>query len=404
MYREWPSTYSVLKQAGYRTGMIGKLHVNPESSIEKWIDFRAIKSSNFAKNNLVRYSQNAARFFRESEDPFFLTVNFPDAHWPVQNQVENRPAQLLQARDVRPMGYVAFDNPRMRNHIRGYYNCLSRLDECVGELLKALEESGKSDNTLVIYLGDHGAQFSRGKVFLYEGGLRVPMIVRWPGVAKKGFVSKQLVSTIDLFPTIVSAAGAPVPRHVPGVNLDNVLQGETKPVRSYLFAERNTDAAIFHFPQRAVRNSRYKLIKTLLHGQRDPAVHRYLVNGASNFRGSPTYEELKKADEPVKAIYQSWLKPAEYQLFDLQTDPSELHNLAGKAEYRDVETELKKRLASWQEESGDWMREPNRLKQLTAEVNECLKNETRIPKGGWKYANYLKPEIQVAPISNEPKK
>lgn len=391
MFKAWPTTYSILKEAGYRTGMLGKLHVNPEHVIEDHIDFRAIRSSNFAKKNLADYTAKSTEFFNASEAPFFLTVNFPDAHWPVQNEVQGRPKTLLGPDDVGPMSYIGFDNPRLRGHVQGYYNCMTRLDECVGELLGALDDSGKADNTLVIYIGDHGAQFARGKVYVTEGGLRIPFIVRWPGKSKAGHVSKQMVSTIDILPTIVTAARAKVPAGLPGKDLGPILGGDEAPIREYLFGERNTDAAILHYPQRAIRDARYKLIKTLLPGTQDPATHRYLVNGASNFRGSPTYTELETASGQAQRVYADWLNPPEYQLFDLVRDPNEFDNLSEDPKYANVKTRLIHRLEQWQCETRDRFADPELLGRLTAEVEHCLENNLRIPEGGWKYGRYLAP-------------
>lgn len=391
MFREWPTTYSILKKAGYRTGMIGKLHVNPESTVDKWIDFRAIPSANFGKKDLANYSKKSAEFISSSNKPFFLSVNLPDAHWPVQNTVEGRPRSLLNKEDVRPMEYIGFDNDRLRGHVQGYYNSMSRLDECVGELLTALQNSGKAENTLVIYIGDHGAQFARGKVFVTEGGLRIPFLIRWPGKSTVGHVSEQMVSTIDLLPTIVKAAGEPVPANLRGIDLAGVLDGDHEPIREYLFGERNTDAAVFHYPQRSVRDTRHKLIKTLMPGTRDPATHKYLVNGASNFRGSPTYEELEVASKRTQQIYVDWLNPPEYQLFDLQNDPSEFTNLANDSSKTEIKTRLIARLEKWQLETDDMLRHPELLAKLTAEVDACLKKQIRVPKGGWKYLDYLNP-------------
>ena len=392
MFREWPTTYSLLKAAGYRTGMLGKLHVNPEHVIEDHIDFRAIKSSNFAKKNLGDYASKSAEFMNASEQPFFLTVNYPDAHWPVQNEVQGRPRTRLSPDDVRPMSYIGFDNVRLRGHVRGFYNCMTRLDECVGELLSVLKKSGKAENTLVIYIGDHGAQFARGKVYVTEGGLRIPFIVRWPGKTKPGYVSQQLVSTIDILPTVVAAAGAKPPGKLPGKDLAGVLGGDETPIREYLFGERNTDAAILHYPQRAIRDRRYKLIKTLLPGSPDPATHRYLVNGASNFRGSPTYEELETATEATKRIYNAWLSPPEYQLFDLQQDPNEFQNLAADPKFADIRARLIARLQLWQNETDDLLAQPALLEKLTDEVEHCLQQKLRVPQGGWRYIKYLSPD------------
>jgi sialidase-1 len=392
MFKAWPTTYSILKDAGYRTGMLGKLHVNPEHVVENYIDFRAITSANFAKKNLGDYAKHSHDFISSSRKPFFLTVNFPDAHWPVQNHVEGRPRQLLEPDDVAPMPYIGFDNARLRGHVQGYYNCMTRLDECIGELLDVLQKSGKADNTLVIYIGDHGAQFARGKVYVTEGGLRIPFIVRWPGKVKAGYASNQMVSTIDILPTIVNAAGATVPRGLPGKDLAAILGGDETLIREYLFGERNTDAAILHYPQRAIRDSRYKLIKTLMPGKRDPATHKYLINGASNFRGSPTYEELKTASEKTQDVYADWLNPPEYQLFDLHNDPNEFENVADDPQLADVRSRLIRRLELWQQQTGDRLADPKLLAKLTAEVEHCLEKNIRVPEGGWKYLEYLAPD------------
>lgn len=392
MFAEWPTTYSILKQAGYRTGMIGKLHVNPENAVEKWIDFRAIKSANFGKKNLGDYAKKAAEFFTASDEPFFLTVNFPDAHWPVQNKVQGRPKNALGIEEVRPMKYIGFDNPRLRGHVQGFYNCMSRLDECVGELFSALEQSGQADTTLVVYLGDHGAQFARGKVFVTEAGLRIPLIIRWPGQAKPGLVSSQMVSTVDLLPTIVSAAGAAIPDGLPGHDLTPVLAGVEKPLRKYLFAERNSDSAGLHFPQRSIRDEQYKLIKTLLLDRKDPGAHQYLVNGASNFRGSPTYEELKTTTKRIQASYDTWLNPPVYQLYDLEKDPHEFTNIAGDQKLANVMARLSKRLEQWQFDTDDKLRFPGLLNKLTTETDTCLQKKIRSPKGGWRYVEYLAPD------------
>lgn len=399
MFQSWPTSYSVLKQAGYRTGLIGKTHVNPESVVEDFVDYRAIRSSNFAKKNLSDYAAKASEFMSSSDRPFFLTVNLPDAHWPLQNQIGNRPAKILGAEDVGPLPYIGFDNKRLRGHLAGFYNCMSRLDECVGEILHGLEAARKSANTLVIYLGDHGAQFARGKVFVTEGGLRVPLIVRWPNHVRAGAVSNQLVSTIDLLPTLAGVACADVPPGLPGKNLIDVLVGEETSLREYLYGERNSDSADLHFPQRAVRDSRYKVIETLLPDRRDPGAHKCLINGASNFRGSPTYEELRNAPPSTRTAYDTWLEPPQFQLYDLRSDPHEFVNLADVPEMKPVLDRLVRQLRKWQLETLDPLRNPGNLKRLTQEVEECLKLGTRSPRGGWEYLHYLAPPTVA---ENEP--
>ena len=140
--------------------------------------------------------------------PFFLSVNYPDAHGPWLKQVDGLPKDPLGPDDVQAFAYLGIDPPPMREAIANHYNCMGRLDSLVGDLLAALERSGKADNTLVIYFGDHGADFLRGKRTSYEGGVRVPLIIRWPKQAKSGQVREELVSTVDLMPTLLAVAQA----------------------------------------------------------------------------------------------------------------------------------------------------------------------------------------------------
>jgi N-sulfoglucosamine sulfohydrolase len=179
MYREdTPNIPRSLKAAGYRTGIIGKLHVNPEEAFP--FDMHEIRSANFARKNLGDYAKYAEAYFNADDRPFFLSVNYPDAHGPWLRQVDGLPKEPLGPDDVKAFAYLGIDPPPMREAIANHYNCMSRLDSLVGDLLDALERSGKADNTLVIYFGDHGADFLRGKRTSYEGGVRVPLIVRWP--------------------------------------------------------------------------------------------------------------------------------------------------------------------------------------------------------------------------------
>ena len=114
-------------------------------------------------------------------------------------QVSGLPVNPLTAEAVEPLSYFGLDTPQLREQTANYYNCMSRLDSLIGELLVALRRSGKAERTLVVYLGDHGADLLRGKRTSYEGGVRIPLIVHWPGKAKPGQVRNELVSTLEGF-------------------------------------------------------------------------------------------------------------------------------------------------------------------------------------------------------------
>ncbi|MFC4991606.1 sulfatase [Rubritalea tangerina] len=395
MFKKWPTTYSVMQKAGYHTGLLGKTHVNPADAVEDFVDFRAIKNSNFAKKNLAAYAEKSAEFFKAAgEKPFFLTVNYPDAHHPLQNQVQGRPAKPLTPDQVGTIPYIGKANERMHEIVTAYYNCMMRLDDCIGELLVELEKSGKMENTIVIYIGDHGAQLPRGKIFATEAGMKVPYIVKWPKKVKAGVRSENLVSTIDLMPTFCDLAGVETPKDLPGKSLVPMITGQTKEWRKYLVCERNCDAINLYFPQRALRDERYKIIWSPLvaEGEKDRGAVDYITQSKWK-KCSYTEEEMKALPDNLKKVYQTWLTPPEYQIYDLKNDEWEFHNLAGKPEVKDVEVRLKKALQAWMKETDDWAATPAKLKQLTDE-HQSVRDATKgkFPKDGWKYLEYLHPE------------
>ena len=394
-FRKWPTTYSLLKQAGYRTGLIGKTHVIPADAVESFVDFRFQPSSNFAKRKVSDYAVKAGEFFRADDSPFFMTVNYPDAHWPLQGQVDGLPESRVAPDRIKIMPYIGHETPRMREVVRNYYDCMLRLNACVGQLLKQLDDSGKSDNTLVVFIGDHGAQMARGKVTVYEGGMRVPYVVRWPGVTKAGHRSKALVSTTDLLPTFMDAAERGKNgwlRHLPGNSLRPALTGTADAdFREYLACERNCDAARHTFPQRTIRDARYKLIHSPVRDREDPAARYYREHGASHWSGCLTDEELKGASEQTKVGYARWLNPPEFQLYDLRADPHEWNDLAGAPEFAEVQQRLQNALKKWQADTHDPIADPAKLKRLIDENDAVFKAGRRSPRDGWRYLNYLAP-------------
>ncbi|SVC65344.1 uncharacterized protein METZ01_LOCUS318198, partial [marine metagenome] len=331
-------------------------------------------------------------FFRDGDEPFFITVNFPDAHWPLQGQVDDLPEKQVDPKRVKVMPYVGGETPRMLAVARNYYDCMLRLDACVGQLLKELDDSGKADNTLVVFIGDHGAQMARGKVTVYEGGMRVPYVVRWPGVTKANHRSKALVSTIDLLPTFMDAAGSAKPKGLPGQSLRSVLSGgDDAQFRKYLACERNCDAARHTFPQRTIRDARYKLIHSPVRDRDDPAARYYRTHGHAHWSGCLTDKELAGASEQTKAGYARWLKPPEYQLYDLKADPHEWTDLSNDPKHAEAKQRLQTALKKWQTDTSDPLTNPDKLSMLMEENDSVFEAGRRSPKNGWHYLKYLAP-------------
>ncbi|QDU15894.1 Choline-sulfatase [Gimesia maris] len=371
--KETPNFVTLLKEQGYQTGLIGKLHVNPEDAFP--FDFRAIRSANFNRREPVTaYASQAAKFFARTKDqPWFLSVNFPDAHLPFIQQANGRPAHPLTADDVKPMPWVGVDTPRLRKQVANYYNCMARLDTGVGLLLNELDKAGATENTLIFYIGDHGAQFPRGKGSVYEGGLRVPLIVSWPGKTHPGMVRKELTSTLDLLPTALAAAGREIPEELAGRDLAPLLtDAPVKNWRDYIFGFTTGSFPRNCYIQHSLRDERYKLISNPRPGTENLIADSYLDESHPHFVISGvTAADQKTISPQTKQVFARWSQPPRYELYDLQQDPCEWNNLAEDPDYTMVKTRLINALTKLQQQTRDPFLDPANLEAF---VKEQLNN------------------------------
>ncbi len=347
---------NILKRAGYRTGIIGKLHVGSDTPFQ--FDYHG--GNHVAARDMKLVAERASDFMTQSRDqPFFLMVNYTDPHavrprapetnkfgdWTFLDRVEGIPETLVEPSEETVFPFQQIDSPEQRRRVAGYYNEVKRLDVGVGLLLKALERHGHADNTLVIFIGDHGPPFDRGKASCYEGGLRIPFLVRWPGVSKP-MRSSAMVSTVDILPTIVDATGAKNDVEMHGRSLRPVLENADAPWREFLVGEFHVHGPPW-FPQRAIRDGRYKLIHSLL---ADSAQPTGVIDGDI---GYSTSREDRYAGTPVRAAFDIYADPPEFELYDLASAPWEFHNLAGDPEHAEAEQRLKTALEAWRQETDD---------------------------------------------------
>ncbi|MBL8173665.1 MAG: sulfatase [Bryobacterales bacterium] len=340
------------ERAGYRTGIIGKLHVEPEKSFP-W-DMR--DTDNAATRRVKTIAPKAEEFMREAgERPFFLMVNYSDPHafrdaekpggWFFPPQVDGLPDKPVAPSGETLFDFQQVDSAAERERTANYLNAVARLDTGVGLLLDALERTGKAGNTVVVFCGDHGPPFARGKTTVYESGLRVPFFLRWPGVTKAGEVSGKFVSTVDILPTLLDAAGlAPaIPLH--GRSLRAAVTGGAW--REYLAAEFHCHGARPFYPRRAIRDGRYKLIQNVLAGKAKPSTgidgdFAYAISREARYEGTA-----------ARKAFDTFADPPEFELYDLSKDPVEFQNVAGKPELAAVEKRMKAALSDWRKESGD---------------------------------------------------
>ena len=341
---------ALLKRAGYRTGIIGKLHVAPEDSfpfdVRLRTDMRDVRS----------VADAVEPFLNDDSVPFFLMVNYSDPHawrpnrqsreWSFPDQWKGLPERPKQVGEVPPFAFQEIDSPEQLKRTTGYYNEVLRLDAGVGLLLDRLERSGHADDTLVLFVGDHGPPFARGKTTCYEAGLRVPFLVSWPGVSKP-MRSRAMVSTVDLLPTILDAAGAETPEGLHGRSLRPVVSGAAADWREYLAAEFHYHGARPFYPRRAIRDQRYKLIHNLRAGEAKPSTG---IDGDTAYRQS---QEPKYENTEVRRAFDTFADPPEFELYDLQSDPWEFRNLAESSEHAEELARLKDALRAWREQTDD---------------------------------------------------
>ncbi len=363
---------NVLKKAGYRTGIIGKLHVNPE----KRFQFDMRQGNGFGSRQVQKQVQYAKEFINQSSDqPWFLMFNLFDPHVARQREpggkrgpqffpdrVEGLPKTVLTAKDIIPWPWQQIDNHEQRMKIAGYYNCVHRIDAGIGMLMKVLDETNQWDNTLIIFLGDHGPPFARGKTSCYEAGLRVPFLARWPGVSQP-HLSERLVGSVDIYPTILDAAGINLPAKLHGDSLRPVLTDSAKADwRKTLAAEFHYHGASPFFPRRAITDGRYKLIHNMRAGE---------VSASSSVDGdhAPVFAQQLKPSHPARQAMERLQDPPEWEFYDLKEDPIEFINLADDPKFADQIMILKQSLFDWQKKTDDPFRNPAFRKKIEKEYS-----------------------------------
>jgi len=302
---------------------------------------QAIEEKRIAKSHL-NWEYDAREFFdghdwtqRAQGQPFFAQVQFKEPHRAfVENDRKYPDAPIPPYYPEHPVTTADWAN---------YLASIEVLDQKVGALLDRLDAEGLADNTLVLFFGDHGRPHVRGKQWLYDGGLWVPLIARWPGKIEAGKVDERLVSLVDMMPTTLAAAGVDAPENLVGRNLfDPDFKGH-----EILFAARDRcgDA-----PDRirSARTNDFKYIKNF-----HPEIP-YMQHSGYKRSVYPvdTLMRVLHAEGKWTSPFMAETKPVE-ELYDLRKDPWEMHNLADEPGHAEKLAELRGAVDRWIEESGD---------------------------------------------------
>ena len=360
------TVFSMLKDNGYRTALIGKDHIKP---MEKYpIDFKPRTSS----RDVTAMGTLAAEFLETTPeaDPFFLVMSFHDPHptsidgsgWGIKGPTPGYTPVTYDVAEVPVPGFLP-DTPEVRESLAGYFQQITQMDHGVGLVMAALEKSGRKDDTLVVFISDHGTSEPGAMGTHYEPGVRVPFLVWRSGLKQPGSVNRALVAFTDLTPTFLDWTDTKFdayPLH--GRSLLPVLdEPEAEGWDSVLLSHIGHDV-FAHYPMRTLRERRWKLIWNLLPGQEYPlpidTFERRLWSGI-RARGE-TMIGPRTVDQ--------FLHRPRLELYDLETDPWETKNLAYDSAHRGrAETMAKELVDRLTAQDDPWLRKYHPLRESQAD-------------------------------------
>lgn len=326
----------LLAEQGYRTASAGKYHVAPEEvyHFEQYI--KGPSPAQMADNcrDLIA---------AESDQPFFLYFCTTEPHRPFKREGSD----TFDPADVIVPPYLP-DTPECREELAKYYGSVQRADAGLVRLIEILQATGHWQDTLVIYISDNGIAFPGAKTTLYEPGMRLPCVVRNPRAAKTGVVTDAMVTWADLLPTVLEFAGV----SSKGLGLHGrsflpVLESYHTEGWDEVYASHTFHEITMYYPMRVVRGRRYKLIWNI--------AYRLEYPFASDLFSSATWQGVlaSGSDTYAKRKIDAYLHRPKFELYDLESDPHEVVNLADSPEHAEVLAELKGKLKAFQKRTKD---------------------------------------------------
>ena len=326
---------SYLQELGYEVILAGKSHVNP-ASVFDWD--RSWKPQ--GKEGAVRPAlplDSISSYFKQAHKPFcmFITSDYP--HGPYKKTAEGESENFK----FYPFNAEKKNVPGAIKDLAGYYLNVKE-DNSQLELVLNWVDEYLDENTLFIYSADHGKS---GKFTVYDRGLNVPFIVRWPGVTTAGSKTEVMIHYTDVLPTFIQIAGGSVPDDVDGKSFLQVLGGYNEEIHEYVYGVQSNQniLAAKVFPSRTIRSKKYKYIRNFNslevvennYGDNE-YVNAFIRRGAEAFSDTP-FEEL----------------------YDIENDPFELNNLAKLDKFSKVKETMVEEMYHWMKAQGDFLVKEN---------------------------------------------
>ncbi len=317
---------SLLAEAGYQTAMFGIQHVTSHPE-RLGFDHRSPSAdSRKIASEAVSFIEN----WNSQDEPFYVHVGFFEPHRPF----DHGGAQPDQTNGVYVPPYLP-QNQAARSELAQIQGAINFIDGQIGRILDALDSSGLSENTITIFTADHGIAFPRAKCSLYDPGIEVALLMRWPaGGISGGRVLDELVSNVDVLPTLLQATNVQPPANLHGRSFLPLLRSESYEARTSVFAEKTYHT--YYDPMRAVRTQRHKLLWNFDYTPQIELPSDIII-------GATAHSLLYEWTGYKKAV----------ELYDLQADPWELDDLADSQAHAEVRDDLTRRLLDWMRSTHD---------------------------------------------------
>jgi len=354
-----PILPELMKQNGYLTAIKGKVsHSTPYHPYEWDLVLEPAEGAKAQRSSEAfrQLTQQAIDAGAEADKPFYLLMNVTDPHKPFYgvdgrgNKVDdpNVPSRIYSEDDIVVPGFLP-DLPKVRTEVALYYSSVRRADDCVGAILGALEESGQADNTVVMFLSDHGMPFPFAKTSLYHHSTHTPWIVRWPDrVEADTTVDDQMISAVDFMPTVLDFAGIDHPEDLDGQSFLPILLGERQDGRDMIFKDYNENAGAGRHPMRGVDTRKFGyLFNPWSDGERK---FKTATTGTATYR---KMVELAPTDEAIAARLDLFNHRVREEFYDYENDPDALHNLIHDPRYQDEIDRLRKAMEDWMVRTND---------------------------------------------------
>ena len=340
----------ILKDHGYNTAIQGKWHVSPYLPVG-WYGYNERLSGILPSEWHIRDARKSIDFIRRNKDNrFYLEINFIQTHREDSGEFNYAPGFPVDPAKVRVPEYMTLpDWSEIRADLSKFYSQLLHMDAVIGDIMKALDDLGLAENTLVVFLGDNGPPYPGNKIALYDRGTGVPLILRWPTRFTANRAEAGLVNSIDIMPTILAACGIAAPKDTQGVSFLAAAEGKGAAPREAVFMEMTNH--VYYIPTRAVRTSEWK----------------YIRNYSDIAFGLDQNKRMEWAHRLCERPSQPWKRPrVREELYHLAKDPHEQVNLAGKPAFAERLASMRALLDGHMKATGD----PYLGAEFTHEYNE----------------------------------